>query len=443
VLLISGQIPSDTLGKEQGELHEVDDQLDVFRPITKWNHRVTRVEEVPAAVHEAMRHLKTGRPRPVELEVPPDILATTGDIDLLEPEEYPRARGAEVDIRRAARILVEATSPAIIAGGGAMISDASDELLELAEHLQAPVMTTQQAKGILPEDHYLAAGVNYYGLGPIYRVAPESDVIIAVGTRLLINDFKLSDSQKVIHIDADPSVIGRNYPTEVGIEADAKEGLAQLLQAVRAIAPPKGSRRDALEGYKRGFRDEMRELAPRQLDVVDSVREALDNDAILVSGITNIGYWSNVGFPVRRPRSYLTTSYFATLGFAYPTALGAKVACPDRQVVALCGDGGFLFSPQELSTAAGYSLDVVAVVFNNSAYGASQWDQTHRYGRRHIGTDLHNPDFAKLAQAFGVESMRTDPEGLSDALGKALAAKAPMLLEVVLPNMMPPFQVVR
>ena len=443
VLLISGQIPSDTLGRRQGQLHEIKDQLDVFKPITKWAHRVTRVAEIPQAVHEAMRQLKTGRPRPVELEVPPDTLAETGDADIIEPAEYPREAGNPSDIQRAARLLAGARRPAIIAGGGTIIAGASRELMELAEYIQAPVMTTQQAKGVIPEDHYLAIGVNYTGLGPAYRVVPESDVILAVGTRFLIKDLRITDSQKVVHIDADPTEIGKNYPTEVGIVADAREGLAQLLQRLQAMGPPKPSRRQEIEGYKTAFMGELRELAPQQLDILDIIRRELDDEAIFVSGITNIAYWGNLAYPVRRPRTFLTSSYFATLGFAFPTSLGAKVARPDRRVVAVCGDGGFMYSPQELSTAVKYGINVVALVFNNSAYGASEWDQTHRYGRRYIGTDLHNPDFVKLAESFGAVGMRTGPDGLGASLKEALAADAPVVLEVVVPNMMPPFQVVR
>ena len=367
VLLISGQIGSDTLGKGQGQLHEIEDQLDVFRPITKWNHRVIRVEEVPEAVHEAMRQLKTGRPRPVELEIPPDTLAATGDTDIIEPEKHLKPAGNPADIRRAAQLLAGAKKPAIIAGGGTIIADASQELTELAEYLQAPVMTTQQAKGIIPEDHYLAIGVNYAQLGPAHRVVPESDLILAVGTRFLIRDLHIEDSHKIIHIDADPKEIGRNYPTEIEIEADAKEALAQLLRELRSIGPPKEHRRQEIEGYKKAFMDEVRHLAPQQARIADTIRNELDDTAIVVSGITNIAYWCNVAYPVIHPRTYLTSSYFATLGFAYPTALGAKVARPDRQVVALCGDGGFMYNAQELSTAVRYGINVVALVLNNSS----------------------------------------------------------------------------
>ncbi len=443
VLLISGQIESTALGKRQGQLHEIEDQLDVFKPITKWNHRVTRVEEIPGAVHESMRQLKTGRPRPVELEIPPDTLAATGDVDIIEPEEYPRASGSQSDIERAAQLLAGARKPAIIAGGGSIISGASKELMELAEFIQAPVMTTNQGKGIIPEDHELAIGVNYYVLGPANKVVPESDVILAVGSRLLMGGVELTDAQKLIHIDADSDELGKNHTTEIGIQADAKEALSQLLQRLRAISAPKESRRGEIEGYRDAFRRELRELAPEQLSIVETIRNEMDDDAIMVSGVTNIGYWGYLGHKTTHPRTFLTSSYFGTLGYAFPTALGAKIALPDRQVVVTCGDGGFMYSPQELSTAVRYGINLVALVFNNKAYGASQWDQTHRYGERFIGTDLHNPDFVKLAESFGAVGMRTDVDGLGASVKEALSANSPVLLEVDVPVMMAPFQIVR
>ena len=443
VLLISGQIASDTLGKRQGQLHEIDDQLDVFRPITKWVHRVTTVEEIPDAVHEAMRHLTTGRPRPVELEVPPDTLAATGDAELIEPEVYPKADGDPVEIARAARLLAGAKRPAIVAGGGTVISGASRELADIAELLQAPVMTTQNAKGVVSEDHYLAVGVNYTMVEPATRIMPEADVLLAVGTRLVFRDVRTENLPKIVHIDVDPGVIGRMFPTEVGIVADAREALKRLASELRSIGVAEKDRRREIEGYKEAQAAELKAMAPEQTGIVESIRDVLTDDTIVVSGVTNIGYWSNVAYRVRQPGTFITSSYFGTLGYGFPTALGAQVGRPDRQVVALCGDGGFLYSPQELSTAVRYGINLVAVVFNNSAYGASQWDQTHRYGRRFIGTDLHNPDFMKLADAFGVRGIRTDVAGLGPSLREALSANVPVLLEVVLPNMMPPFQIVR
>ena len=240
VLLISGQIASGALGKRQGQLHEVEDQLDVFKPITKWNHRVTEVGEIPEAVHEAFRQLNTGRPRPVELEVPPDTLAAIGEADIIEPEVYPPALANSADIERAAEILVRAKKPAIIAGGGTIISGASEELRELAEFLQAAVMTTQQGKGIIPADHELLVGVNYAMIEPVKNVLPDCDALLAVGTRLLFRVFEPESVPDIIHIDADASEIGKNLPTEVGIVGDATQALRQLLTRLRAISGPKG-----------------------------------------------------------------------------------------------------------------------------------------------------------------------------------------------------------
>ena len=442
VLLISGQIASGALGKRQGQLHEVEDQLDVFKPITKWNHRVTQVGEIPEAVHEAFRQMATGRPRPVELEIPPDTLAALGEADIIEPEQYPAQAGDAADIRRAAEILARAQRPAIIAGGGSIISGASDELRQVAEFLQAAVMTTQQGKGVISPDHELAVGVNYAMVEPAKYVLPECDALLAVGTRLLFRQLAMDNPPPLIHIDADASEIGKNLPIEVGIVADAKAGLAQLLDALRAIAAPKDSRAQEIAAHRAAADNDLAELAPKQTRIIADIRGALADDDILVGGMTNIGYWSHLAYPVRAPRSYVTSSYFGTLGYAYPTALGAKVGQPHKGVVALCGDGGFMYNLQELSTAARYGINVVAVVFNNHAYGASMWDQTHQYGERYIGTDLNNPDFIKLAEAFGVRGMQADPASIGEALRDALSADAPVLLEVELPNMMPPFQIV-
>ena len=268
-------------------------------------------------------------------------------------------------------------------------------------------------------------------------------MLLAVGSRLLFRDFEIDSPPKIVHVDVDPDVIGKNFPTEVGIVADAREALGQLARELRSMGvAERDDRRQEIELYKMTYADELKGMAPEQVGIVETIRAALSDDAIVVSGITNIGYWANVAYSVRQPGTFITSSYFASLGYGFPTALGAQVGRPDRQVVALCGDGGFLYSPQELSTALRYGINLVAVVFNNSAYGASRWDQTHRYGRRFIGTDLHNPDFMKLADAFGVRGLRTDVAGLGASLREALSADVPVVLEVVLPNMMPPFQIV-
>ena len=443
VLLISGQIPSTSLGKNIGELHEVEDQLDVFRPITKWVHRETEVGAIPEMVHEAFRQLRTGRPRPVEIEIPPDTLAAVSDVDIIDREDWARAAPADADaIADAARILCDAKKPVIYAGGGINSSSASAELIALAELLQAPVIMTQQGKGAVPDDHPLNIAISYYMQSPIKDLFEQSDAVLAVATRFRIRDDEAEVLPTLIHMDVDPAEPGKTRPTAVAIEADAKEGLGQLIEAVRAMGSERESRGEEIAGWRKTFRDGVRDMVPLQMSMLDDLRAGLDDDAIVISGVTNVGYWGNICFPVMQPRTYITSSYFGTLGYAFPTALGAKIGNPDKQVVALSGDGGFMYCATELSTAVKYGINVVTVVFNNNAFGASRWDQIHRFGERFIATDLHNPDLMMFAQSFGAVGIRTDPAGLGDALKQAFAANAPVVLEVEVPVMMPPFQII-
>ena len=232
VLLLSGQVESYNLGKNHGALHEVDDQLDVFRPLTKWCHRVMTVDEIPQAIHHAMEQLRTGRPRPVELEIPWDVLPATSNTDLVEPEPFRKQEPEEAKIKDAARLLEGASFPLIWAGGGVIAAEASEELLELAAILNAPVITTPEGKGAVPEEHPLSLGVYYYGHGPAHLAIPKSDVVVAVGTRLYLSPqpkWAFQRHQKLIHIDADLQELGRNWPTEVPINADARLAIRALL----------------------------------------------------------------------------------------------------------------------------------------------------------------------------------------------------------------------
>ena len=444
VLLVSGQMESYHLGKRRGALHEIEDQLDIFRPITKWCNRVLQVAEIPGAVQQAMRHLRTGRPRPVELEIPWDVLPSADEVDLPEPEVLPVLAPDPVKVKEAAELLASARRPLIWAGGGTMAADASTEIVELAASLKAPVITTHQAKGIIPEDHPLSLGTYYYGHGPGHRAMPQADVILAVGSRLHISPtvpWAFQRHQKLIQRDADPGELGRNLPTQVSIIADARAGLRALLSELGGRAASDWAPED-VAAIKGDTHREIGEMAPLQLEIIETLRRELERDAIVVSGTTDIGYWSHLAFPVFRPRSYLTTSYFATLGFALPTAIGAKIGNPRRQVVAICGDGGFMYGMPDLATAVQEGTNVVALVFNNNAFGASLADQQHRFGGREYGTRLHNPDFAHLAESFGARGVRlSHPGELGEALRTALSVDGPVVIEVPMPVLVPPFQI--
>ena len=441
VLLISGQIPSTLLGKDTGQLHEVSEQLDVFKPITKWNHRISDVSEVPTAVHEAFRQMTTGRPGPVELEISPDILTQPGSVDLVEKELYPHPKATREQILAAVKLISSAESPTIVAGGGSVSSGASDQVRRLAELQQIPVMTSPQAKGIIPEDSHLAAGVNS-AVGPAKTVLPDTDLVIAIGTRLSLRGISTDEMPPILQIDVEQDQIGKQYPAELGIVGDAAETLTALISALTVDDSKLPKRRERAERLKKQFADEVIKLASPQVSVIDKISNVLPDDAIVVQGMTNIGYWSSAALPMDSTRNYVTSSYFGTLGYAFPTALGCQTAFPERKVVALCGDGGFMYSPQELSTAMRYGLNTVAVVFNNGAYGASKWDQQHQFNGRFIGTDLFNPDFVAMAKSFGAEGVKTEADNIEEGLAEALALGKPTLLEVEIQNMMPPFQIV-
>jgi acetolactate synthase-1/2/3 large subunit len=392
-----------------------------------------------------MGHLSTGRPRPVEIEIPWDLLPATADTELPEPEVFARQIPTPAQVRQAAELLAHARYPLLWAGGGAQAAGLSAELVELAQALNAPVITTAQGKGAIPEDHPLSLGSFYYGHGPGYLALPRADVILAVGSRLHLTPkvpWAFQPHQKLIQIDADPEEVGRNFPPTVGITADGRLGIQALLAEIGGKTRASQWTPGEIAAIRQQSYQEIKGMAPLQVRIIETMRRELDDDAIMVSGTTEIGYWSHLAFPVLRPRSYITSGYFATLGYAFPTALGAKVGNPHRQVVATSGDGGFMYAASELATAVQEGINVVTLVFNNGAFGASYSDQERRFGGRIIGTRLHNPDFARLAEAYGAVGVKlSSHEELGDALRSALRARRPVVIEVPIPNLVPPFQI--
>jgi acetolactate synthase I/II/III large subunit len=444
VLLLAGQIESSMIGQDKGALHEINDQLDLVRPVTKWCQRVLSAREIPGAVHEAMKQMKTGRPRPTEIEIPPDVLASSAEVELLDTEDCPRRAPDRKLIRQAAELLRSASKPLIWAGGGVILADAAKELTALAEKLGAPVATTAEGKGSIPEDHPLALGATYHGMGGPAGAAPKADILLAVGTRFsrqMTGATKPHAHQILIQIDADPQVIGRNFPAKVAIAADAKIALSELLGEIDDSGPTPRWTAAELAEIREHNRRELEQLAPAQCEIIARIRKALDDDSIVVSGVTNIGYWSHFAYQVKNPRTYLTASYAATLGFAFPTALGAKVAAPDKTVVSLSGDGGFMYALPELATAVQYGINVIALVFVDNAFGALLNDQKTRYRERVIGTELKNPSFAQLAEFFGAKGIKAEPDRLERALAEAQESRRPTVIEVPVPTLPTPFQI--
>ena len=439
VLVVCGQIERDLIGADRGMLHEVNDQQDTIRPITKYVERIMTPEAAPAAVHEAFRQLTTGRPRPVEVEMPPETMADAAPVTLFEAERYPKPAAPAEQVAEAARILREARRPLIWAGGGVIASEASAELAQLAERLQAPVITTAEGKGAISDRHPLALGALRLRNDPVAKEEPNFDVILAVGTRLAFPAWL--GGQQVVQIDIDPEELGRNYADTYGLAGDARTVMAQLDAELSATMTETPASFAAEAAALRARRAESALRPEPQESYLAAVRAAVPDDGILVSGMTQLGYYARAFWPTYEPRTFITSSYSGNLGYAYPTALGAKVAQPDRPVVALCGDGGFLFNSQELATAVQHGINAVAVVFNDNAYGNVLRDQVNRFGGRTVGAALHNPDFVKLAEAYGARGVRAQgPEALESAIREALTVDAPSLIEVPVEMMPTPFE---
>ena len=426
VFVISGQVPKASLGRHVGVLHEVHDQLDCIAPITKWRRRVLEVSDVPRAVHEAVHQLRNGRPRPVEIEMPPDTMESEGEVTLLEPARRERSVPPRSDLERAAAMLLAAERPLIYVGGGVHPSGAHEALAAVADYLQAGVVQTAEGKGAISDASDLSLGAALSPESPLRRYVSSADVVLVVASRVAVAGF--GKDQQVIQIDVDPEEIGRNHAKTLGLPGDARATLEELVERLRAGGPPRPSRKVEREGVRAAIADSITQEP--QTSIMKSLRAGTPEEAIFVGDMTQIGYYARPAWPVFRPRTFVTSSYSGNLGYAYPVALGAKVACPDKPVIAICGDGGFFYNVQEMSTAVRYGINVVAVVFNDNAYGNVARDLDEAWGGT-FGADLSNPDLMKLAEAFGVVGMRAkQPTDVGQLVRDAIRLDRPALIEV-------------
>lgn len=392
-----------------------------------WTRRARSPGEIPQLVHDAYYQMKVGRSRPALLEIPSQVFAQVGEVELRTPQAVARPAAPPERIERAAQMIAKAAKPAIWAGGGVHRAGASAALQALAEHLQAPVVSTAQGKGALPDRHPLALGLAELRYAPLRRWIEERDLILAVGTR---SDFTgLLRHGQVIQIDIDERQIGQADHV-LGLVGDAQSTLQALYQLVVKAAKLRPNRAAEVAALNAQRFDPARQLQP-QWDLMQAIRAAIPDDGILVQGMNQMGYYSRNYYPVYQPNTYLTASQLGTLGAAFPLALGAKVAQPGRAVVALCGDGGFLYNAQELATAVQHGIHVVVIVFNDNAYGNVLRAQLEQFDGHVIGTELHNPDFVKLAESYGAQGLRAHGAvELEDLLRQALLTKAPTVIEV-------------
>ena len=406
-------------------------------PLTKWVARAQSPAEIPAIVQEAFRQLRTGRPRPVGIEIPPAVFAATEEVELMQPAR-PGADGTtapaagEVDaVQRAAKLLVAARRPVIWAGGGVLRAKAATLLAELADYLQIPVVTSREGKGSISERHPLSLGMAELRFQPLRRWLDGRDLILAVGTSRNFG----GGGQQTVKIDVDDAEL-EEAEDVLPIQGDAYPVLMALNQAVAAATPARTGMAAAIQAEVAAINtarfDPSSQLQP-QWGFMEAIHQALPADAVVVQGMNQMGYYSRNYFRASAPRSYFTGTSYGTLGFSYPVALGAKVAQPARTVVSLSGDGGFLYNVQELATAVKYGINAVVVVFNDNAYGNVLRAQMEQFDGHVLGTRLHNPDFVALAHSFGARGvLAEDADALHKALRDATATDIdrPTLIEV-------------
>ena len=434
VLCLAGQIPSASIGRGFGELHELPDQLGILRGLTKWAARIESPGAAPRMVARAFGTLRAGRPRPVALEMAPDVMAREEQMPVIAPEAQPGTSADPELVRRAAQIIASAHAPMIYVGGGAI--EAAPAVRELAEILDAPVVSFRSGRGIMPDEHPLG-----FTLPAGHRWWPKVDVVIGIGSRMLepLVHWGADPALKVVRIDIDPDEVARIAEPDVGIVCDASAALAALIPEVEKRLRHQPNRRSEYMALKARLGADVERVQP-EAGYLKAIRQALPNEGIFCDEITQCGFASWYAFPVSRPREHINCGYQGTLGYGYATALGVKVAHPDRPVVAIAGDGGFSFNLSELATAVQYQIDLKAIVFNSGSYTNVQRQQREWFGNRLIASELKNPDFVKLAESFGAAGYRAhSPPELRSVLERCLAERGPALIEVPVGDMASPW----
>jgi acetolactate synthase-1/2/3 large subunit/sulfoacetaldehyde acetyltransferase len=421
------------------------DQLTLFRPVTKAQIQIQRGDRVPELIRHAFRIAMAGKKGPVLIDLPRDMLNETAEMTFIPPERYRWAQhdaGDRTLVARAAEVLRQAKSPVIIAGGGVIWSEAQAEVLRLAEQLSAAVVTSYGRNDAVPHDHPLVIGaLGRAGSPEAAEVVRTGDVILAVGTRLahfttFFDDRFIPQRAQILQIEVDERELGRHYPLEVGILGDAKAVLQGLLQEigvrprdevrVAAIQQQRDKRQQRLATA--GASDEL-PLKPQR--VYRELREVLPRQTIVTidAGAAASHAYNQLDF--YEPRTFITPGDLGCVGAGFPSALGAKLARPDRPVVCLCGDGGFLMTSQDLETAVRERIPVVTVVMTNNCWGSEKAYQKFFFNERYVGSDFSNPRFDEYARLFGAQGLRVEKAAeLRPALEKALAASVPTVLEI-------------
>ncbi|GAB4338040.1 MAG: thiamine pyrophosphate-binding protein [Dehalococcoidia bacterium] len=439
VLLITGQVDTTYYGKGKGFLHEAEHQLAMLRTVTRAAESVRRTEDIADTIVRVARDVQLGRPQPGAVEIPIDLQYAKAAVDIPHVEAWARMQPAQGAIQQAVDALNGATRRVIWAGGGVINADAAAELTQLAEKLDAPVFTSINGRGAIPEDHPLC-------MGPLAndphmeRTLAEAEVVLAVGTRFqagATRNWTLQLPGKLVHVDADPGVIGRNYPPAVSVVGDARLSLAAILRNVDS-SPGDAAFLDAACEARDAARAAIRQqIGPDYEAIMDTMRELLPREANIVRDATVPAYlWGNRLLPIYEPRTSLSPTS-AAIGPALPLAIGAALGS-SRKTAVIQGDGGFMLSIGELATAAQYRAPVIVCIFNDRGYGVLRTIQARTFEGRQAGVDLATPDFAAVAAAMGVrgEAVR-GVAAFRDAFARAVDADGPVLLDIDMASLQP------
>lgn len=447
ILAIAGQVATGLIGNDA--FQEVD-TLGLTMPITKHNFQAVRADEIPGIIKSSFYIASSGRPGPVAIDLPKDVqeeeFKYNKEFNIDLPGYKPTKKGHPLQIKKASNLILNSKKPVILAGGGVILSESSEELLEFSKLINAPVTTSLMGKGSFPEDNPLSLGMlGMHGRKVANMVVDECDCLIVIGCRFSDrttgNVEEFASHAKIIHVDVDPAEIGKNVEVDVPIVGDAKIVISDLIKTIiklKSIEKKESSHKwaDYVSDFKinciprLSFEDVP--LKPQQ--VIKEIRESIEYDAVVTTDVGQNQMWMAHYFTSKIPRTFLSSGGLGTMGFGFPAAMGAKVALPESDVVAVCGDGGFLMVSQDLATIKEYDIPVVVCVLDNRRLGmVAQWQRLfydERMSHTHLG---EVPDFVKLAEAFGVKGERVERPGeMKETVQNALRSGEPTLIDVII-----------
>ncbi len=421
VLLITSQNESRFMTKDRFKLFHGLDQVQVFKPVTKAVESIYKADDIPGAIIRIFTALRTGRPRPAFMEICSDALVEETNSGI--PEYVNAPSSGNFDIGPIHELISSSERIVIIAGSGIHHAKAHTELQKLAELLYAPVFTTILGKGAIPEDHYLS--LKGSRSAQAHEAIGSADLLIAIGTyfnQMDTGGWSMNFPEKWIHIESDPSEIEKEYSPTIGISGNIKFILQELLKNTHKKIPSEW------QNKVKNWKQKILESKPPEL--IHLLRKALTRDAIVSVDVHMTGYAMHSHFPTYMPGTFLYPGVYIAMGYGLPSAIGAKIANPERKVIALAGDGGFLMTSMELATVAQNDLPIVVIVCNDNAYTSIRWSQERRFGAT-LGVEVKNPDFVAYANSFGIEATRIENRNVfMEILNKALLTEKPYLLEL-------------